>query len=65
VCTCHVTVCRYLATIRNNLVHERDFNKIPDRERFIQNFERSAEELKKLIAQKAKGKSYVSNCIVC
>jgi len=40
---------RYLATIRNKLVHERGFDAIPDRNTFIQKFESSQEELKKLI----------------
>ena len=40
---------RYLATIRNKLVHERGFDAIPDRPQFIQRFESSSEELKTMI----------------
>ena len=58
-------VHRYLATIRNNLVHVRDFNQIPDRERFIKNFESSAEELKKLVVQRGKSKSSMPTCVIC
>ena len=40
---------RYLATIRNKLVHERGFDAIPDRKQFIQRFEASQDELKTMI----------------
>ena len=30
---------RYLATIRNKLVHDRDFNAIPDRAAFVSGFD--------------------------
>jgi hypothetical protein len=41
---------RYLATIRNKLVHERDFHAIPDRAKFIAEFEASVVELERMIA---------------
>mmetsp|Transcript_23083 Transcript_23083/g.26746 ORF Transcript_23083/g.26746 Transcript_23083/m.26746 type:complete len:112 (-) Transcript_23083:29-364(-) len=40
---------RYLATIRNKLIHERGFDTIPDRNEFIAKFEQSAEELDGII----------------
>lgn len=40
---------RYLATIRNKLVHERGFDEIPDRKEFIKRFETSQEELKTMV----------------
>lgn len=62
---------RYLATIRNKLVHERGFDAIPDRPQFIQRFESSSAELKTMIQymrqKKIKpkgGSSPDSNCIV-
>jgi hypothetical protein len=49
---------RFLATIRNKLVHEHGFDKIPDRSKFIEKFEWSCKELKRIIEQRrrAKGK---------
>lgn len=41
---------RYLATIRNKLIHERGFDAIPDRPRFMSEFEQSRLELDGLIA---------------
>jgi hypothetical protein len=58
---------RYLATIRNKLVHERGFDAIPDRKQFIQKFEASQAELKTMIQYQRtnKRKSPVgSDCIV-
>lgn len=43
---------RYLATIRNKLIHERGFDSIPDRTKFIENFEKSADELHQIITTK-------------
>jgi hypothetical protein len=40
---------RYLATVRNKLIHERDFDSIPDRQAFRERFLRSSEELERLI----------------
>ncbi|KAF0686703.1 Aste57867_21545 [Aphanomyces stellatus] len=54
---------RFLATIRNKLIHERGFDRIPDRERFIQQFEDAAKELEDIVkARGASGGS--SNCIL-
>jgi hypothetical protein len=49
---------RFLATIRNKLVHEHGFDRIPDRIKFIEKFEWSSKEMKKIVEnrQKAKGK---------
>jgi hypothetical protein len=56
---------RYLATIRNKLVHEHDFNAIPDRARFIKNFQSSCKELKEILKQRQGGRSgSTSNCII-
>ncbi|KDO27879.1 hypothetical protein SPRG_07151 [Saprolegnia parasitica CBS 223.65] len=40
---------RYLATIRNKLIHERGFDAIPDRANFIAKFEQSAKELETIV----------------
>ncbi len=45
---------RYLATIRNRLVHDRGFDAIPDRAAFIASFEASVAELNALVAAKQK-----------
>mmetsp|Transcript_2500 Transcript_2500/g.6542 ORF Transcript_2500/g.6542 Transcript_2500/m.6542 type:complete len:117 (-) Transcript_2500:1644-1994(-) len=37
---------RYLVTVRNKLVHERGFNKLPDRKSFIESYESAETELK-------------------
>mmetsp|Transcript_21000 Transcript_21000/g.49871 ORF Transcript_21000/g.49871 Transcript_21000/m.49871 type:complete len:121 (+) Transcript_21000:161-523(+) len=47
---------RYLATIRNKLVHEHDFNSIPDRKRFVEKFDSSAAELKRVVIQRRKAR---------
>lgn len=51
---------RYLATIRNKLIHEGEFNNIPDRDQFIAKFEQSAKELDEII----KGRGGESICII-
>ncbi len=48
---------RYLATIRNKLVHERGFDAIPDRARFIKNFEGSSYELKEMLRKRKSARS--------
>ncbi|KAG9400109.1 hypothetical protein AC1031_011019 [Aphanomyces cochlioides] len=53
---------RFLATIRNRLIHERGFDRIPDRERFIQQFEEAANELNQLV--QARGGAGGSSCAV-
>jgi hypothetical protein len=53
---------RYLATIRNKLIHERGFDRIPDRDRFIQKFEVSAQELETIL--QARGRANASSCLV-
>ena len=58
---------RFLATIRNKLIHERGFDSIPDRDGFIKTFERSVATLETLRKQ-GKGvngtgaQSVESNC---
>jgi hypothetical protein len=43
---------RYLATIRNKLIHERGFDAIPDRSTFQETFTRSVDELAQLLVKK-------------
>ncbi|KAL7441421.1 hypothetical protein ACHAXM_007828 [Skeletonema potamos] len=51
---------RYLVTIRNKLVHEHDFNKLPDRAGFAKSYDSVEKELKaKLSASSGSG------CIIC
>jgi hypothetical protein len=54
---------RYLATIRNKLVHERGFDAIPDRKYFIRNFEESVQDLKKIV-DKRPGGGTSSSCVI-
>jgi hypothetical protein len=55
---------RYLATIRNKLVHEHRFDAIPDRPRFIQKFEWSEAKLKEIISQRLGSKGESSTCVI-
>ena len=43
---------RFLATIRNRLIHERGFTAIPDRAGFIEAFDAAAAELRAIVAQR-------------
>lgn len=47
---------RYLATIRNKLVHEHGFNRIPQREQFIEKFDKSTLELEKVVEDRRQAK---------
>lgn len=40
---------RYLATIRNKLVHERNFHSIPDRARFVESYQIAERELQDVV----------------
>ena len=53
-----ISKMRYLATIRNKLIHQKGFDNIPDRKIFIENFEESEKELKTILASKS------SSCII-
>jgi len=55
---------RYLATIRNKLIHERGFDTIPDRDGFIKNFEKSAKELEETVRARGTGNSGTSCAIM-
>ena len=48
---------RYLATIRNKLVHEYAFNSIPDRDKFIRKFETSSNELRDILRKRKSASS--------
>lgn len=50
---------RYLVTIRNKLVHDHDFNALPDRVHFAKSYDSVERELK----DKLKGTS--TGCIIC
>jgi hypothetical protein len=52
---------RYLATIRNKLIHERGFDAIPDRSKFIIAYEDSKKEIQTFL----KNKKGDSQCIIC
>ena len=43
---------RYLATIRNRLIHERGFDAIPDRKGFIAAFEESQADIKMILEER-------------
>ena len=51
---------RFLATIRNKLIHERGFDAIPDRQSFIASFEASKSELEAILKQRNSN----STCII-
>ena len=50
---------RYLVTIRNKLVHDHDFNALPDRVHFAKSYDSVEKELR----EKLKGSS--SGCVIC
>jgi hypothetical protein len=52
---------RYLATIRNKLIHERGFDNIPDREAFIKAFETSKSELEVILKERNPNQS---TCVI-
>jgi hypothetical protein len=52
---------RYLATIRNRLVHERGFDAIPDRSAFVSAFDHVEQQLRALRPDRSGG----SGCTVC
>jgi hypothetical protein len=55
---------RYLATIRNKLVHERGFDAIPNRKIFIRNFENSVQELTQIVAHRHGSSGKQTACII-
>jgi hypothetical protein len=55
---------RFLATIRNKLIHERGFDSIPNRKAFIQTFECSAEELEQIVVRRRVGSGSQSSCVI-
>lgn len=50
---------RYLVTLRNKIVHDHEFNKLPDRVHFAKSYDSVEKELK----EKLKGSS-ASGCII-
>ena len=50
---------RYLVTIRNSLVHDREVNAIPNRADFVKGWAEVEAELQRLIPQEG------SSCVVC
>ena len=51
---------RYLVTIRNQLVHDREVNAIPDRPSFVAGFDEVEAELKKLLPSSSYGTCTIS-----
>lgn len=43
---------RYVATIGNNLIHEKSFSYIPDQEEFVKRYERSINALQEIASQR-------------
>jgi hypothetical protein len=54
----------YLATLRNKLVHEYNFNNIPDRKQFEDRFVRAEGELTKILAKRNYNKKASSTCSI-
>ena len=52
---------RFLATIRNRLIHEVGFDAIPNRASFITAFEESKADLEAIL----KSRNSKTNCIIC
>ena len=51
---------RYLVTIRNKLVHDHDFNKLPDRAQFAKQYDTVEKELRDKLKDSSSG-----GCIIC
>jgi hypothetical protein len=49
---------RYLATIRNKLIHEVGYHEIPNREAFLQQFEEAYHELISIVNARRRKKNY-------
>eukprot|EP01006_Ploeotia_vitrea_P052740 TRINITY_DN67722_c1_g4_i1.p2 TRINITY_DN67722_c1_g4~~TRINITY_DN67722_c1_g4_i1.p2 ORF type:complete len:116 (-),score=6.89 TRINITY_DN67722_c1_g4_i1:392-739(-) len=54
---------RFLATIRNKLIHERDFNTIPDRKAFVSNLNEAHEQLLQIVRSRKQG-AVATYCLV-
>lgn len=55
---------RALATIRNNLAHEYSFDKLPDRQAFIEKYQQCARQLKEEIKRRKEEEEKFYNQIV-
>ena len=53
---------RFLATIRNKLIHEVAYTRIEDRSRFIESYERSKRELRAILL--ARGSTRSKDCAI-
>ena len=54
---------RYLVTLRNKMVHDHEFNSLPDRTQFAMSYDSVEKELKEKLA--ACDSSSSSSCIIC
>ena len=52
---------RYLATVRNRLVHDRGFDAIPDRPSFVAAFDEAEAQLRALLPERARA----GGCVLC
>jgi len=55
---------RYLATIRNKLIHEPGFDAIPDRAQFIKRFEESVAELQAILRARGSPTQNFIQCVI-
>lgn len=55
---------RYLATLRNKLVHDRSYNALDDRPGFIRAYDESVAELGAIIKARSGGAATASHCII-
>lgn len=53
---------RFLATVRNKLIHDVTYNRIEDRERFIKAYEQSKREIREVLVRR--GKKPSSDCVI-
>mmetsp|Transcript_11631 Transcript_11631/g.14084 ORF Transcript_11631/g.14084 Transcript_11631/m.14084 type:complete len:125 (-) Transcript_11631:112-486(-) len=55
---------RYLVTLRNKLVHQHDFNQLPDRIGFAKSYEAVEQELKQKLKERQSSSGDSSSCII-
>ena len=53
---------RFLASVRNKLIHDPTYNRIDDRKRFLNAFQTSKSELKAIL--RARGSNGAAECVI-
>ena len=60
-----IRTMRRLVTIRNKMVHDRDFNDIPGREEFAISFDRVVEQLRGMLKRNGADEEDEPGCSIC